>query len=52
MSAIRLTELQGDGIGPELERSVHMVADAMPVEFEFVEIDWSLETRERAVPTR
>lgn len=47
MSAIRLTELQGDGIGPELEKSVHMVADALPVDFEFDQIDWSLETRER-----
>lgn len=43
---IEITELLGDGIGPELEQSVHTVADAMPVEFRFKPIDWSLETRE------
>jgi isocitrate dehydrogenase (NAD+) len=44
---IKITELLGDGIGPELAQSVHTVADAMPVEFNFESIDWSLETRER-----
>jgi len=44
---IEITELLGDGIGPELEQSVHTVAEAMPVEFRFRSVDWSLETRER-----
>ncbi len=47
MSAIRVTELLGDGIGPELEKSVAAVADALPINMEFDRIDWSLETRER-----
>ena len=46
MSAIEITELLGDGIGPELAESVHAVADSLPAEFAFREIDWSLETRE------
>ncbi|MFZ0488362.1 MAG: isocitrate/isopropylmalate family dehydrogenase [Arenicellales bacterium] len=44
---IEVTELLGDGIGPELEKSIETVADAMPVEFRFDRIDWSLDTRER-----
>lgn len=47
MSKILITELMGDGIGPEIAESVHAVADAMPVDLEFIPIDWSLETRER-----
>ena len=47
MSKILITELMGDGIGPELAESVHAVADAMPADLEFVPVDWSLETRER-----
>jgi isocitrate dehydrogenase (NAD+) len=43
---IEITELLGDGIGPELEQSVHTIAEAMPVEFRFKSVDWSLETRE------
>lgn len=43
---IRITELCGDGIGPELQRSVHRVADALPVKFEFEPIDWSVDRRE------
>ncbi|MGA8259639.1 MAG: isocitrate/isopropylmalate family dehydrogenase [Arenicellales bacterium] len=46
---IEITELLGDGIGPELAQAVHAVADAMPVAFRFESIDWSLETRERDV---
>lgn len=46
---IEITELRGDGIGPELEQSIHTVADAMPVDFRFDSIDWSLDTRERDV---
>lgn len=47
MSAIKVTELLGDGIGPELKESVHMVADALPLTFDFRPVDWSLQTRER-----
>jgi isocitrate dehydrogenase (NAD+) len=43
---IEITELLGDGIGPELEQSVHTVAEAMPIEFAFKSVDWSLENRE------
>ena len=46
MTTIPITELQGDGIGPELQRSVHAVADALPLDLEFRPIDWSLATRE------
>ncbi len=47
MSKIVITELEGDGIGPELANSLHAVADSLPADFEFRSIDWSLETRER-----
>jgi isocitrate dehydrogenase (NAD+) len=47
MAALEITELLGDGIGPELERSVAAVAEALPMEIRFRRIDWSLETRER-----
>ncbi len=43
---IELTELAGDGIGPELRKAVHRVADALPIDFEFRPIDWSVKTRE------
>jgi len=46
MANIQITELQGDGIGPELQRSVHAIADALPLDFEFHSVDWSLPTRE------
>ena len=46
MSTIEITELLGDGIGPELAESVHAVADALPVDFAFRQVDWSLATRE------
>jgi len=44
---IDITELLGDGIGPELAQSVHRVAEILPLEIRFHPIDWSLETRER-----
>lgn len=47
MSKIQITELMGDGIGPEIAKSVHAVADSLPIELDFVPIDWSLETREK-----
>lgn len=47
---LRVCELEGDGIGPEIQRSVHEVASAITdlsnVEFEFIPIDWSVITRE------
>jgi len=46
MKTIEITELLGDGIGPELAESVHAVADSMPADFKFIPIDWSLENRE------
>ncbi|MBX2879812.1 MAG: hypothetical protein KTR32_07765 [Granulosicoccus sp.] len=46
MSTIEITELLGDGIGPELAESVHAVADALPVDFQFNPVDWSLPNRE------
>ena len=46
LSAIEITELLGDGIGPELAESLHAVADALPVDFTFSQVDWSLDTRE------
>jgi isocitrate dehydrogenase (NAD+) len=46
MSKVNITELLGDGIGPELRESVYAVADAMPLEFNFIPFDLSLENRE------
>ncbi len=45
MSALEITELLGDGIGPELRESVHAVAGALPLEIKFVPVDLSLESR-------
>ncbi len=47
MSAIKVTELLGDGIGPELRESVYAIADALPLDFEFIPHDLSLENREK-----
>lgn len=46
MSTLLVTELLGDGIGPELARAVHAVADALPIDVQFQPVDWSLATRE------
>lgn len=43
---IVITELLGDGIGPELAESVHMIADSLPADIEFIPVDWSVENRE------
>jgi len=43
---IVVTELCGDGIGPEIQKSVHTVADKLPIKFQFDQIDWSLDRRE------
>ncbi|MFQ5659527.1 MAG: isocitrate/isopropylmalate family dehydrogenase [Gammaproteobacteria bacterium] len=46
MSAIEIIELLGDGIGPELRESVYAVAEVLPIDFNFVPYDLSLENRE------
>jgi len=46
LKTIEITELQGDGIGPELAESVHAVADSLSADFKFIPVDWSLENRE------
>jgi len=46
MPQINITELLGDGIGPELRESVHAVAEALPLDFNFIPLDLSLENRE------
>ena len=46
-TSIQVTELQGDGIGPELAESVHAVAEALPITIDFRPVDWSLSNRER-----
>lgn len=40
-----VTELLGDGIGPELSKAVHTLADALPIHLDFRPIDLSLENR-------
>jgi isocitrate dehydrogenase (NAD+) len=41
----QVTELLGDGIGPELSRAVHSLADALPICLEFIPVDLTLENR-------
>ena len=41
----KVTELLGDGIGAELSRAVHTLADALPIRLDFEPVDLSLETR-------
>ncbi len=40
-----VAELLGDGIGAELSRAVHRLAEALPVRLEFIPVDISLENR-------
>jgi isocitrate dehydrogenase (NAD+) len=47
MEPLRVTELLGDGIGPELRESVHAVAGVLPLSTEFTPVDLSLESRRR-----
>jgi isocitrate dehydrogenase (NAD+) len=47
MERLRITELLGDGIGPELCESVHTVARALALPIEFIPVDLSLEGRKR-----
>jgi len=46
MDAIRITELLGDGTGPELRESVHAEAERLPTRFSFLPVDWSSATRD------
>ncbi|WP_406698866.1 isocitrate/isopropylmalate family dehydrogenase [Singulisphaera sp. Ch08] len=41
----QVTELLGDGIGPELSRAIHTLGDALPICLEFVPVDLTLENR-------
>ena len=41
----QVTELLGDGIGAELSRAVHALADALPVCLDFLPVDLTLENR-------
>lgn len=43
---IEITELLGDGIGPEIAASIHQVAEALPADISFKPVDWSVATRE------
>jgi len=45
-----ITELLGDGIGPELCQSLHTLADALPLTLDFIQIDLSLENRRKTGP--
>jgi len=47
MTALAITELLGDGIGPELRESVHTVAASLPLDVAFEPVDLSLEARRR-----
>ena len=47
METLRVSELLGDGIGPELAESVHAVAEVLPLRTEFLAVDLSLESRRR-----
>jgi isocitrate dehydrogenase (NAD+) len=40
-----VAELLGDGIGPELSRAVHRLAEALPVRLDFIPVDFGLENR-------
>ena len=40
-----VAELMGDGIGPELSRAVHRLAEALPVRLDFIPVDFTLESR-------
>ncbi len=41
----QVTELLGDGIGPELSRAIHSLADALPICLDFRVVDFTLENR-------
>jgi len=41
----QVTELLGDGIGPELSRSVHTLCGSLPIQLDFLPVDLTLENR-------
>ncbi len=41
----QVTELLGDGIGPELSGAIHRLADSLPIHLDFLPVDLSLENR-------
>ena len=43
---IEVTELLGDGIGPELRQSVYTIAESLPLDIKFIPFDLSVENRE------
>jgi isocitrate dehydrogenase (NAD+) len=45
-----VTELLGDGIGAELSRAIHALADALPIRLEFLPVDLTLENRRARGP--
>jgi len=47
MKTHRVVELHGDGISPELSKSVHSVAEALACRIEFVPVDLSEQNRNR-----
>ncbi len=44
---LEVTELWGDGIGPELRQAVHTIAGVLPVDLGFLPVDLSLQNRRR-----
>ena len=44
---LEITELWGDGIGPELRESIHALVATLPLDIRFLPVDLSLENRER-----
>ncbi len=49
MSVFEITELLGDGIGPELSESVHTVCESLPLNLKFIPFDLSVENREPGI---
>jgi isocitrate dehydrogenase (NAD+) len=45
-----VTELLGDGIGVELSQAIHTMAQALPINLDFIQVDLSLENRRREGP--
>ena len=41
----QVTELLGDGIGAELSRAIHTLAEALPIRLDFIPVDLTLENR-------
>jgi isocitrate dehydrogenase (NAD+) len=47
MTTYQIVELLGDGISPELSECVHKVAEMLPCDLEFEQVDLSLDARQR-----